>query len=201
MNMSNPYVSTVFEGTSDQEMVKKIISHSGLLIQQALPKNGSGNVDKLVPKLAKTGAWNPWIVFRDSDTACPVKLYKKLTSSTPPNPAFVLRIVHPMSEGWLMADAQSFSQYFKVPVSKIPVDTEALTHAKRHLLSLCLKSRSGNIRNDVVRSDGTTGPLYASRINDFAEKHWDVRTAAENSPSLRRALVRLEELRSFLLTR
>ena len=194
--MSNPYVSTVFEGTSDQEMVKKIISHSGLLIQQALPKNGSGNVDKLVPKLAKTGAWNPWIVFRDSD-----KLYKKLTSSTPPNPAFVLRIVHPMSEGWLMADAQSFSQYFKVPVSKIPVDTEALTHAKRHLLSLCLKSRSGNIRNDVVRSDGTTGPLYASRINDFAEKHWDVRTAAENSPSLRRALVRLEELRSFLLSR
>lgn len=100
-----------------------------------------------------------------------------------------------------MADAQSFSQHFKVPVNKIPADTETLTHAKRHLLSLCIKSRSVNIRNDVVRSDGTTGPLYAPRINDFAEKYWDVRTAAQNSPRLHRALARLEEPRSFLLTR
>ena len=201
MNMSTPYVSIVFEGASDQEMAKKIVSHSGLRIQQALSKSGSSNVDKLAPKLAKTGPWNPWVVFRDSDTACPVELYRKLMSSAPPNPAFLLRIVHPMSEGWLMADAQSFSQYFKVPANKIPADTETLTHAKRHLLSLCVKSRSINIRNDVVRSDGTTGPLYAPRINDFAEKYWDVRTAAQNSPSLHRALARLEELRSFLLTR
>ena len=103
--MSTPYVSIVFEGASDQEMAKKIVSHSGLRIQQALSKSGSGNVDKLVPKLAKTGPWNPWVVFHDSDTACPVELYRKLMSSTPPNPAFLLRIVHPMSEGWLMVDA------------------------------------------------------------------------------------------------
>ena len=88
MNMSNPYVSTVFEGTSDQEMVKK----NNQPLRSTHPaspteEQARGNVDKLVPKLAKTGAWNPWIVFRDSDTACPVKLYKKLTSSTPPNPA------------------------------------------------------------------------------------------------------------------
>jgi len=55
MNMSTPYVSIVFEGASDQEMAKKVISHSGLHIQQALSKSGSGNIDKLVPKLAKTG--------------------------------------------------------------------------------------------------------------------------------------------------
>lgn len=197
--MLNLYVKVLIEGQSDQGMAKKIVSHSGLSAHTIVVKNGSGNIDKLIPRLAKTPPGNPWIVFRDSDAECPVKLCGKLVRSAPPNPAFLLRIVHPMTEGWLMADPQSFSQYFKVPASKVPADIESLPHAKRTLLTLCKKSRNRGIRDDVVRSDGSTGPLYVPRINKFAEEHWDVEAAAQNSSSLSRALARLTELRSFLM--
>ena len=197
--MLTPYVKVLIEGQSDQGMAKRIINHSGLSVGQLVTKHGSGNIDKLIPKLSRTTASNPWVVFRDSDTRCPVELREQLTKSTTVNPAFLLRIVHPMTEGWLMADPQSFSQYFKITANKVPVDTELLPHAKHSLLALCKKSRSRDIRGDIVRPDGSTGPLYVSRINEFAENYWDIATAAQNSPSLNRALVRLAELRSFLM--
>ena len=197
--MLTPYVKVLIEGQSDQGMAKRIIRHSDLSMGQLVTKHGSGNIDKLIPKLSRTTTNNPWMVFRDSDTRCPVELRRQLTKSAAVNPAFLLRIVHPMTEGWLMADPQSFSQYFKVTAKKVPVDTELLPHAKRNLLALCKNSRSRDIRSDVVRPDGGTGPLYVSRINEFAEDYWDIATASQNSPSLKRALIRLAELRSFLM--
>lgn len=197
--MLTPYVKVLIEGQSDQGMAKRIIRHSGLSVGQLVTKHGSGNIDKLIPKLSRTTTNNPWVVFRDSDTRCPVEFRRQLTKSTTINPAFLLRIVHPMTEGWLMADPQSFSQYFKVTAKKVPVDTELLPHAKRNLLALCKNSRSRDIRSDVVRPDGGAGPLYVSRINEFAEDYWDIATASQNSPSLKRALIRLAELRSFLM--
>ena len=197
--MLTPYVKVLIEGQSDQGMAKRIIRHSGLSVGQLVTKHGSGNIDKLIPKLSRTTTNNPWVVFRDSDTRCPVEFRRQLTKSTTVNPAFLLRIVHPMTEGWLMADPQSFSQYFKVTAKKVPVDTELLPHAKRNLLALCKNSRSRDIRSDVVRPDGGAGPLYVSRINEFAEDYWDIATASQNSPSLKRALIRLADLRSFLM--
>jgi len=200
--MTTPRVSIVFEGESDRAMATKVIRYSGLGIDKVLSKGGASRVDKLIPKLAKnTRLWNPWVVFRDSDTECPVELRRKLIGPISPNPAFTLRIVHPMSEGWLMADQQSFSQYFEIPEKKLPTDTESLPHAKRFLLDLCGKYSSRDICSDIVRSDGSTGPLYAFRINDFARNHWDIESAARNSPSLNRALVSLERMRSFLLSK
>lgn len=199
--MLTPYVKVAVEGQSDQGMAKKIIKHSGFSLTQIVTKNGSGNIDKLIRSLSRTSPSNPWVVFRDSDAKCPVKLRRHLTKSDTANPAFLLRIVHPMTEGWLMADPQSFSEYFKIAAKTVPVDTELLPHAKRTLLALCSKSRNRDIRSDLVHPDGSAGPLYVSQINKFAEDYWDVAAAAQNSASLHRALVRLEELRSFLLTR
>ena len=137
MKMLTPYVKVLIEEQSDQGMAKRIIRHSDLPMGQLVTKHGSGNIDKLIPKLSRTTTNNPWVVFRDSDTRCPVELRRQLTKSAAVNPAFLLRIVHPMTEGWLMADPQSFSQYFKVTAKKVPVDTELLPHAKRNLLALC----------------------------------------------------------------
>ena len=86
--MLTPYVKVAVEGQSDQGMAKKIIKHSGLSLRQIVTKNGSGNIDKLIQSLSRTSPSNPWVVFRDSDTKCPVKLRRHLTKSDTANPAF-----------------------------------------------------------------------------------------------------------------
>ncbi|MGD8214269.1 hypothetical protein ACQE3C_03895 [Propionibacteriaceae bacterium Y1814] len=99
-----------------------------------------------------------------------------------------------MTEAWLLADPTNLASFLKVPVSQVPEDPEALPHAKHALLGLCLKSRDRALRRDMARSATTIGPLYPLRLNEFAEQHWDVAAACENSPSLRRAVAAIREL-------
>jgi len=106
-----------------------------------------------------------------------------------------LRIVHPMSEGWLLADRRGFADHFRVRESDVPRDPEVLDHPKRTLLTLCANSRSRDVRRDMVAASGLrTGPLYVPRINDFAMTKWDVQAASANSDSLRRAVERIRDL-------
>jgi hypothetical protein len=126
---------------------------------------------------------------------CPVELYARLTSGIAQmRPTFSLRIAHPMSEGWLLADPAGFASYFQVRSSQIPREPESLTNAKAAVLHLCSASRSRDIRRDMVVKGSQTGPLYVHRINEFATTRWDVESAAQNSDSLRRALDRIRQL-------
>jgi len=104
-----------------------------------------------------------------------------------------------MTEAWLLADVENFSDHFKIPVQKIPRAPDELPHAKRELLRLCRSSRSRRIRDDMVRANGAPGVLYTGRLNEFALECWDVVKARERSPSLHRTIVRLESMRDQLL--
>ncbi|MCR2052783.1 hypothetical protein NSA19_07990 [Actinomyces bowdenii] len=104
-----------------------------------------------------------------------------------------------MTEAWLLADDIGFADFFAVPVKSIPPCPDSLSHAKRELLRLCLRSRSSSVRHEVVRRDGSPGPLYVMRINEFAQQHWNVERARGNSPSLERAIGRLRLMREQLL--
>lgn len=93
-----------------------------------------------------------------------------------------------------MADRDAFADYFRVKISRIPTDPEAVAHAKQEVLRLCADSRSREIRADMVRATGETGPLYVSRINEFAAEKWNVEEAASVSDSLARAIRQIREL-------
>lgn len=101
-----------------------------------------------------------------------------------------------MTEAWLLADRDGFAEYFGVPQADVPLSPEDLRHPKHTVLSLCTRSRSRDIRNDLVTKDGRTGPLYVSRINEFARTRWDVEAASATSESLRRAVDRIRNLPS-----
>jgi len=81
-----------------------------------------------------------------------------------------------------------------VPFTAIPRDPEALPNAKHALLALCCRSRSKSIRTDVTATGSRTGPLYVSRINEFASTKWNVAEAESVSQSLRRAVDRIGRL-------
>ena len=197
---AGPRVSVAVEGESDTGMVGTLLAHVGIsLARPCLVKRGVTNLDRLIPGLSRTSINNPWVVFRDSDGRCPVELRTALIGSRPHDGGFELRLACSMTEAWLLADVENFSDHFKIPVQKIPRAPDELPHAKRELLRLCRSSRSRRIRDDMVRANGAPGALYTSRLNEFALECWDVVKARERSPSLHRTIVRLESMRDQLL--
>ena len=197
---AGPRVSVAVEGESDTGMVGTLLAHVGIsLARPCLVKRGVTNLDRLIPGLSRTSINNPWVVFRDSDGRCPVELRTALIGSRPHDGGFELRLACSMTEAWLLADVENFSDHFKIPVQKIPRAPDELPHAKRELLRLCRSSRSRRIRDEMVRANGAPGALYTSRLNEFALECWDVVKARERSPSLHRTIVRLESMRDQLL--
>lgn len=189
-------VNIVVEGASDIGATSGIIKHCGHTVGKVVNKRGKGNLDPDIPKYAMAAEWQPWVIFRDSDNECPVELQSRLMQKVgnPPK-TFALRIAHTMTEAWLMADSAGFSSFFGLSESDMPHDVEQIGHAKRALLQLCAQSRSRQIRETVVASDGNVGPLYVSVLNDFASRAWDVQRASASSESLARAVRRISLFR------
>ena len=196
----SPYVSVAVEGQSDTGMVESLLNYVGLALSRpCVVKRGASNLDKMIPKLSRAPIEAPWIVFRDSDNRCPVELKKELIGSDRGN-GFELRLACSMTEAWILADANGFAEFFRVSRKKLPAAPDGLQHAKNELLRLCQHSRSTTIQKEMVRADGSTGPLYVNRVINFCRGHWDVARACERSPSLTRAVARLTTMRAKLVS-
>lgn len=188
-------INLVVEGESDREAARALVRQAGHEVGFVRIAGGKASLDPKIAKYNSAAMRSNWVVFRDSDAECPVQLRSRLLSGiTDLSPTFHLGIAHSMTEAWLMADRRGFATYFHVSFDAIALDPESLRHAKRELLHLCANSRLRAIRDEVVSSDGQTGPLYVSRLNDFASSRWNVLAAAKNSQSLKRALACLEGL-------
>ncbi|WP_276671911.1 hypothetical protein [Schaalia cardiffensis] len=194
------YVSVAVEGASDEGMAHALVRYVGFtLAKPLLSKNGKSKLDPLIGKLARTGVYNPWIVFRDADSDCPVALREELIGAREHDGAFELRIAQSMTEAWLMADTEGFARYFSISKDRMSAAPDRLEHAKRKLLQLLLKSRSRKIRGDMLwQQQAKEGDLYVNRLNDFAQNHWDIDNARRISPSLDRTVSRLQQMRCIL---
>ncbi|HXH36000.1 MAG TPA: hypothetical protein VNJ54_16595 [Plantibacter sp.] len=188
-------INVVVEGDSDREMARAIVLVAGRQVNRIIVAGGKSKLDPKIHKYNQASVQFPWVVFRDSDAACPVALRSKLSADiTVWQPGFSLRIAHSMSEAWLLADREAFSNFFSVPMNRLPPQPESLPHAKRALLALCAQSRSRGVQRDMTAGTGEAGALYVSQLNEFASTVWRPLVAAENSPSLIRAIRRIQEL-------
>jgi hypothetical protein len=188
-------VNIAVEGQSDTALARRVVSAAGHQPGSVRAANGTGNLDRKIPKYRRAAAHEPWVVLRDSDGQCPVTLRRRLEGPKEPRDSlFRLRIVHTMSEAWLLADPEKFADHFRVSLGRIPRDVESLANAKRTLLELCAQSRSRTVRDDVVTSTLRPGPLYTARINDFASGPWRVDIASRNCASLHRAITAIADL-------
>ncbi len=182
-------INVAVEGESDREAAKAVVRSAGQSVARVVVAGGKTLLDPKIPKYHEASRRANWVVFRDSDGQCPVELQQRLTMKiVVSHPRFALRIAHSMTEAWLLADRDGFSDFFHVRPGQIPAEPESLSHAKQTVLALCAQSRLRALRGDVVTRDGQTGPLYVARINEFASTRWSVASASANSLSLSRAI-------------
>jgi hypothetical protein len=156
-------------------------------------------ITKLLPELPRfiqqAKHLRPVLCIADTDGKCVKALLSEWLPKAPPE-NFSLRLAVSEAESWLLADRKALACYLEIAeklVSKIP-DEEV--NPKRHLLTLARKSKKRDIRLEVVSQTDLSkqGNGYNPHFCNFVKTHWSAQRAAENSPSLARALPRIVNL-------
>ena len=194
-------VTVVVEGpTTDVAVAGRILKAVGCSVDIIYGRSGKGTIMRNLGGYNKAAQFAPWFVLRDldHDASCA----PALVSSTLQGPAKWMRyrIAVRGVEAWLLADPEALAGFLRVRRELMPQDPDGLSNPKAAVVSLARKSRSSQIRRDVVPASGTSalvGPAYSSRMAEFVSDHWRPDVARNRSDSLRRCLDRVRELASY----
>jgi len=188
-------ITLAVEGTTDAAVVRRLLDEAGLETGPEYVKNGKHALDQSLAGYNNAARFSCWLVLRDldRDAACAPDLRRQLL----PTPAAHMRLHIPVHavETWLLADAESNSDFLSFRGS-VPVDPEAIHHPKHALVELARRSRRKAVREAMVPAPDTTagvGPGYAALLIEFVTTRWRPTVAATRSQSLAR-------LREFLRT-
>ncbi len=193
-------ISSAVEGVVDEAVVKRLIVEAGGEIGPIYGKRGKSLLKQRINGYNNAARHHPWIVLVDlnREADCPPPL--KAVWLPNPGPLMCFRIAVREIEAWLMADRERFASFFRVRLSSVPADPELLDAPKETMIELSRKSRSRDIRLDMVPRPGSgrkIGPAYVSRLIAFVsdtQKGWRPYRAAQSSVSLKRCLARMREL-------
>ena len=190
-------ISAAVEGITDEAVARKLIALAGGQSGAVYAKNGKPALLEKINGYNNAAHFAPWVVLidLDDDAECAPLIREKWLAV--PAPHLCLRIVVRAVEAWLMADGQKLAQFLRVAQGIVPAQPEKLARPKDALVDLARRSRSRDIRLDMVPREGCgrrSGPAYTSRLIEYIQKDWRPQVAAERADSLRRAISCLEEL-------
>lgn len=193
------FVNVLVEGNVDEAVALKICENEKISISHVYGHRGKSYIDDRLKGLNDNVKDFPWLVLRDMDhdADCAPALVSCLLSRV--SPLMTFRIVVREIEAWLMADRESFSNFFGINENKLPEDPELLEDPKGVLINLARTSRKRVIREYIIPRMGSgaeVGPAYNSTLSEFVRDHWRPDVAARKSDSLGRCLKRLKELKN-----
>ena len=177
-----------------EKLIRSYVPH--LNLDTSINKNGR---TKLFPELRRySGAATPECLVlcigdTDRDSACSI-LRQYLPEAVPPT--FVFRLAVTESESWALADREMFAKHFRIPVNRIPHQTDPIQDPKHLVITLMRRSKNRIFREEMVsmRDPNKPGTGYNMHLKDFIQEDWQVSNACQASDSLRRAVVRLQSL-------
>ena len=200
--MSLPVVVTgACEGPTDAAVIRRLLEHCGLMAGDLLTSQGKARLLKRLRGYNNAARFGTWLVLVDlnSDEDCaPPFVHRHLEN---PASGMVFRVAVRAVEAWLLADQDGISDFFRVQRSRVPASPEAISDPKQALAQLAVHSRSRAIREDMAPRTGSgrkVGPAFTSRVIEFVSHRWSIPEAAMRSPSLGRAVARLERLEELL---
>lgn len=193
-------VSSAVEGLVDEAVVKRLIVEAGGEIGSIYGKRGKSLLKQRINGYNNAAHHHPWIVLVDlnREANCPPPLRAAWLPT--PGRFMCFRVAVREVEAWLIADRERFASFFRVRLENIPADPEMLDDPKEAVIELSRRSRSRDIRLDMVPRPGSgrkIGPAYVSRLIEFAsdtQRGWRPERAARSSDSLNRSLTRIQEL-------
>jgi len=161
-----------------------------------LRKGGFGYLKSRMDNWRRLAQQQPVFLLTDLDNVdCPSLLREEWIGSKPLPENLVMRIAVREIESWILADHKALRQLIGNK-GKLPTEPDKVLDAKECLFALArLADRS--IREDLLKIEGaiaSQGIGYNARLTTWVRSEWDPERAADRSPSLARARVRLKEL-------
>lgn len=164
-------------------------------IQHKLRKTGNGYLRSKMGSWYQMAQHQVMLVLTDLDRAnCLVEFRDQWLINAPPQ-NLLLRIAVREVESWVLADHVAMRALIGAK-GVLPAAPDELADPKQSLLKLA-KSAPKPIREDLLKTiDGNLaqGLGYNARLTAWVNSEWSPQRAAERSPSLARARLRLNEV-------
>ncbi len=161
-----------------------------------LPTSGNGklkvNLDKFC-NAARNGK-NVFILTDLDNLPCAPALLERWFGAQVKPVRLLFRVAVREIETWLMADRKAFAKFLGVSADKIQREVEGIADPKREILKLAEKAKK-EVRRDLLSEKNALaiyGFGYNQRLSEFVSNHWCPVRASEASPSLKKAIIRIE---------
>ena len=163
---------------------------------------GFGYLKRTIPGWNDAAKGIPMMVLTDLDQhKCPAGMLDDwLPNGRHPNLLF--RVAVRDVEAWLLADRKGLAGFLQCSPGALPEAPESLADPKAALIDAARRSRSRQLRDDIVPRRGSTAKIgrgYNAVLTVFVRESWAVAEAAGRAPSLARAVARLETFRPVWL--
>lgn len=175
-----------------EQLVTEILPEWGMP-RPAIDNKGVTKLVSALPRFIEQARHvNPVLCIADTDGKCVKKLLTEWLPTAIPE-SFLLRLAVNEGESWVLADRQALAAFFEIAEKQISRTPDEEDNPKRHVLNLARKSKKRIIRQELVSETDPTkqGNGYNVHLRNFVKNHWSAQRAAENSPSLQRAIDRL----------
>ncbi len=160
--------------------------------------SGQGLVLEAVALFNDAARYKRWFAITDLDNkfACAGLARQRWLPS--PAPYMCFRIAVQEIEAWLIADKQRFAEFLQVDPGIIPNNPEDIRDPKEQSLIMMPKEMILTLAQSSL--DPQIYPRlkavssYNNEMGKFAKKYWRPAIAAQNSPSLKKCIERLQQL-------
>lgn len=190
-------------------IIKKILAHCSTdfeIISQQPPRGGQ--IKSKIQEYNKLAEIHPVILLIDLDNNdCAPQLVKQLIKEK--NNSFIFNIAVDEAEAWLMADREGFASYFKIRIEDMPSAHQTRQGGRKALIEMDFSYKSSMyLTRELIqksknseyiwqltpKKNAAKGPEYNSCICPFIENAWSIDNARQNSDSLNRMILRIENL-------
>lgn len=165
-------------------------------VTHKLRKGGFGYLRSKMDSWRQMAQHQVMMVLTDLDRAdCLVEFRNQWLASRPLPASLLFRVAVREVESWVLADHVAMRALIGAK-GVLPVTPDELADPKQALLRL-VKAAPKEVREDLLKTiDGNLSPGlgYNARLTEWVNSAWSPQRAAERSPSLARARVRLKEV-------
>ncbi len=191
----NPIPANIaVEDAISEAVLRRLMQHR-FAVESCFSKGGYGYLKRTIRGWNAAAASTPFVVLTDLDQHHCATALKTSWLSEPCHANLVFRIAVREVESWLLADLEGMANYLNIQKKHFPPQPDELPDPKKTLIKLARFSASRDVRADLIPVKGSTatqGRGHNARLQSFVNQSWNPQNAAQRSPSLARAINRLE---------
>lgn len=177
-----------------KKLIEEMVGNNGYIV--SIQRKGKNYLRTKIAPLLRTSINLPVLLIADLDNdECPPALIREWVGRMTLTDNFMFRVSVREIESWLLADAESFSNYSGVPFHRIPARPELLVDPKAELLNIVRRHGGVDVKADLLPKRGSgasKGIGYNNSLIRYVNDYWSAPQASVRSESLMRAMNAIE---------